>query len=185
MKKLLFPLVLLLCLLAASVASAADPAEAETKVQLNDTTTIGEFLAAYDRAAEEHKVQGDVQKKDMADRISYMAPIDGDTALIINANKEGHLSNLSILCRGQMNGEGKEKVHQIYLGVLGALGMKLDENGLFFANQAFDRLDVESNVIMAARLPREDIQRTWTLLKVKSGSGILSIVLEAIVPAEK
>ncbi len=184
MKKLLLPMLLLLCLLVTSVASAADPTEVETKVQLDDNITIEDFLTAYDKTAGEEKVQGTVQKKDMANYISYMAPIDGDTALIINANKEGHLSNLSLLCRGQMDGEGKEKVHQIYLGVLSALGMKLDENGLFFANQAFDRLDVESNVIMAARLPREDIHRTWTLLKVKSGSGILSIVLEAVVPAE-
>ncbi len=183
MKKLLLPLLLVLCLLAASVASAADPSEAETKVQLNDTVTIEDFLKAYDEAAGEDKVQGSVQKRDMADYTSYMASLDGDTALIINANREGHLSNISFLTRSNISPEKKEQLHRIYLGVLGALGMKLDENGLFFANQAFNRLDVESNVIMAARLPQEDIHRTWTLLKVRGGNGVLSILLEAVVPA--
>lgn len=104
--------------------------------------------------------------------------------MIINANQLGRLSNIVIAHHGTIDSAEQEKLRVVFNCTLTALGLKADENNLFFANQAFDRLSVTNDTLLAARLSREETNRTWTFLKsVNPEKQVTTILIEAVVDA--
>jgi hypothetical protein len=166
---------------AENAAVSAEIQDKSVKVQLDDKATVDSFLSAYNEAAGKFKVNGVPQKKEMGNYDAYIAPIGTDAALLINANKAGKLSNIVILSRTKLDDAAVENIRAIYINILSALGMKMDEIGLSSANRAFGRLDLKSDDILASRIQREDTNRTWTFLKSRGANGVTSIVFEAVV----
>ena len=83
---------------------------------------------------------------------------------------------------GAIDAAEQEKLRVVFDCTLTALGLKVDENNLFFANQAFDRLSLTNDILLAARLPREETKRTWTFLKaVNPEKQVTTILIEAVV----
>lgn len=187
MKKLFVLLMAAVFLLgAAPVTQAAGLNElTETKVQLEDNLTVDDFAAAYNKACA-YPLAGELTKRLQGNYVSYFGGIDDSTVLIINANQAGKLSNLVIAHHGAIDNTEQEKLRVIFDSTLTALGLKADENNLFFANQAFDRLSVTNDTLLAARLPREETQRTWTFLKaVNPEKQVTTILIEAVVDNNK
>ena len=183
MKKISTCLLALLLLLAPiSVTQAAGLNElTETKVQLEDSLDADGFAAAYNKVSA-YPIAGDLTKRVQGNYISYFAGIDASTVMIINANQVGRLSNIVIAHHGAIDAAEQEKLRVVFDCTLTALGLKADENNLFFANQAFDRLSLTNDTLLAARLPREETKRTWTFLKaVNPEKQVTTILIEAVV----
>ena len=181
MKKISTCLLALLLLVASiSVTQAAGLNElTETKVQLEDSLDADGFAAAYNKIS---AYPIDLTKRVQGNYISYFAGIDAGTVMILNANQAGRLSNIVIAHHGAINAAEQEKLRVVFDCTLTALGLKADENNLFFANQAFDRLALTNDTLLAARLPREETQRTWTFLKaVNPEKQVTTILIEAVV----
>ena len=180
MKKISTCLLALLLLVASiSVTQAAGLNElTETKVQLEDSLDADGFAAAYNKISA-YPIAGDLTKRVQGNYISYFAGIDAGTVMILNANQAGRLSNIVIAHHGAINAA---ELRVVFDCTLTALGLKADENNLFFANQAFDRLALTNDTLLAARLPREETQRTWTFLKaVNPEKQVTTILIEAVV----
>lgn len=187
MKKILtLVLSALLVLSFAAVTQAAGLNElTETKVQLEDNLDADGFAAAYNKVSA-YPIKGDLTKRVQGNYISYFAGIDDSTVMIINANQLGKLSNIVIAHHGAIDSAEQEKMRIVFNCTLTALGLKADENNLFFANQAFDRLSLTNDTLLAARLPREETNRTWTFLKaVNPEKQVTTILIEAVVDANK
>ena len=183
MKKISTCLLALLLLVASiSVTQAAGLNElTETKVQLEDSLDADGFAAAYNKVSA-YPIAGDLTKRVQGNYISYFAGIDASTVMIINANQVGRLSNIVIADHGAIDAAEQEKLRGVFDCTLTALGLKADENNLFFANQAFDRLSLTNDTLLAARLPREETKRTWTFLKaVNPEKQVTTILIEAVV----
>ena len=106
--------------------------------------------------------------------------------MILNANQAGRLSNIVIAHHGAIDAAEQEKLRVVFDCTLTALGLKADENNLVFANQAFDRLALTNDTLLASRLPREETQRTWTYLKaVNPEKQVTTILIEAVVDNNK
>ena len=183
MKKISTCLLALFLLVASiSVTQAAGLNElTETKVQLEDSLDADGFAAAYNKISA-YPIAGDLTKRVQGNYISYFAGIDAGTVMILNANQVGRLSNIVIAHHGAIDAAEQEKLRVVFDCTLTALGLKADESNLFFANQAFDRLALTNDTLLAARLPREETQRTWTFLKaVNPEKQVTTILIEAVV----
>lgn len=183
MKKISTCLLALLLLVASiSVTQAAGlNGLTETKVQLEDSLDADGFAAAYNKVSA-YPIAGDLTKRVQGNYIPYFAGIDASTVMIINANQVGRLSNIVIAHHGAIDAAEQEKLRVVFDCTLTALGLKADENNLFFANQAFDRLSLTNDTLLAARLPREETKRTWTFLKaVNPEKQVTTILIEAVV----
>ena len=189
MKEFLVVLLAALFLLGAAPVTQAEGLDGlnglnrltETKVQLEDSLTVDDFAAAYNKLCA-YPLTGEFTKRLQGNYVSYFGSIDADTVLILNANQAGKLSNLVIAHHGTIDNAEQEKLRVIFDSTLIALGLTADEDHLFFANQAFDRLSVTNDTLLAARLPREETQRTWTFLKaVNPEKQVTTILMEAVV----
>ena len=183
-KHFIVMLTALFVLSLAAVAQAAGLNElTETKVQLEDSLDADGFAAAYNKVSA-YPIAGNLTKRAQGNYISYFAGIDQSTVMIINANQLGRLSNIVLAHHGTIDSAEQEKLRVVFNCTLTALGLKADENNLFFANQAFDRLSVTNDTLLAARLSREETNRTWTFLKsVNPEKQVTTILIEAVVDA--
>ena len=159
MKKISTCLLALLLLVAAiSVTQAAGLNElTETKVQLEDSLDADGFAAAYNKISA-YPIAGDLTKRVQGNYISYFAGIDADTVMILNANQAGRLSNIVIAHHGAIDAAEQEKLRVVFDCTLTYV------------------------TLLAARLPREETQRTWTFLKaVNPEKQVTTILIEAVV----
>ena len=152
----------------------------EAKVQLNDTMTLDAFVEAYNGVSEyriadysTHTTKGDYE--------AYIAEIDPTASMVIHVNGEGRIANIVFAHRGDVSEEARNKMMSIFACINIALGYPATENGMDYLAEAFQRLDVSSPEILAARLKRADIQRDYTFVKrVVEEQNMQIILMEAV-----
>ena len=153
---------------------------AEMKVQLHDTILLDEFISKYNRLSEypvtdysSHSKRGDYE--------SYVAVLDPGNVMLINVNGKGFLSNIILMHRGDVSGEEQKKLLSVFVGMNVALGYPAKEENMGTLAEAFRRLDISSADVLAARLDRSDIGRSYTFFKSENAAQqVRSIVMEAV-----
>ena len=154
---------------------------AETKVQLHDTLLLDGFVTEYNRISEypvadysSHNKHGDYE--------SYVAVLDQGNVMLINVNGKGLISNIILMHRGEVSPEEQKKLLSVFVGMNVALGYPAKEEDMLTLTEAFQRLDIASADVLASRLDRSDIERSYTFFKTENpAQQVRSIVMEAVV----
>ncbi len=175
---------LCVCFLAVFLAFfllSPDARAAETKVQLHDAVSLEGFVSEYNRISEypvtdysSHSKHGDYE--------SHVAVLDPGNVMLINVNGQGLISNIILMHRGEISQEEHKKLLSVFVGVNVALGYPAKEENMGILTEAFRRLDISSADVLAARLDRSDIGRSYTFFKSENpAQQVRSIVMEAVV----
>ena len=164
----------------------AVPAQAEVvtqKVQLHDTVTAESFAEAYNAEAKDKVTFG--EPRTAGDYVSRLAPIGEASAMIVNANGEGLLSNIMLMHKGAVQPQEKDAVMDILYNMMAALGFERSELNDYQTGLVYEQLCFDSREPMATRVFRPDINRIYTFYKSwKPNADVYMVLVEAVTESE-
>lgn len=151
-----------------------------TKLPLNDTLTLDEFVAAYNKISQ-YAIANYQNHKPAGERESYLGIIDDANIMMTEVDKSGKLQKIIIMHRGNVDENVKSMLGEIFSCVNVALGYEIkNEDSMVILTSAYNLLEITAQDMGASSLSRDDIGREYVFVKAYSKqNGIYSIMIEA------
>ena len=162
------------------------PAEAEEKpLTLTDDLTVEDFVQKYNNMAE-YKIVDYANHKQQGNYETYLAGIDKDNIIIINAVENIKPVGIVILHKGVMDEASVDKVADVFRATVLALGFLNDDLNGAIIDRAYQRLGMENKVLQSSAIKREDKGRVYIFIKsYNDKNDVYSLAVSAKLPDEE